>query len=500
MKNRRDHVVESNLPRSASFTRQPSANRNLWPTLAMGLLLSGVGTVAPIIGMGPALSVAIFTAFIVTAMIVPPQEVLILFACAIPLAPGTRALETGPSVVSALMLIMIFRTLIRRTEVPTRSFLVALVLAGISLANTVIRYQQVLPGLNGFLTLALVIVVGAYLRGQKTEQVEQLRRACAWGFMVSIMMAGAVGKFLPNLAHRLTTNVASNSEYAYRFFGVSTPWEFAQQALIGIALAAYLRRNWRISILLTLSIAGFLTWLIILSGTFSALLSLALIGGVFLWTGPLSSMPKLILVPSVAAAAGAIISAAMGLLADVRGEAATDNGRLEIWAAYIGVLNNDPVAMIIGFGAGSISIIAAGGLIPGGLGTHNIILDFVIQFGLFGMILLVGVAKDAFRGVLGTSLSGLNWLPLAAVLLTTATQSSIGNDAILFALLFAIPQDQNQDPSESPSRAQVPTRRADSVTDVQLPKGRGSAIRRGYMPVAIRRCQNGVQVEGVARV
>jgi len=120
--------------------------------------------------------------------------------------------------------------------------------------------------------------------------------------------------------------------------------------------------------------------------------------------------------------------------------------RTGIWGDYVKALSMRTDVALWGCGAGNVSSIMKMVGRTTSVVPHNTYLEYIIQFGLFGMILLFVSWKNMFKQI-KVKLNTYYILPLVAFLITSFGISVNSNDCpyILFALL-SLPLAENNAP------------------------------------------------------
>ena len=125
---------------------------------------------------------------------------------------------------------------------------------------------------------------------------------------------------------------------------------------------------------------------------------------------------------------------------ELRGENADLlTGRDVIWATYIDAILQRIDVIAIGCGAGNVTaILKLVGSVHGSMVPHNVYIEYLVQFGIVGMAMLLISWEDAFRSI--RRRTALFWIPALAFLITSFGISANSNDCIfILVALMSMP-------------------------------------------------------------
>lgn len=230
---------------------------------------------------------------------------------------------------------------------------------------------------------------------------------------------------------------ANDNEASLVNAGFSTVWDFGRSVLISISFLIVLLFEKRILLILALCLSAFLLYMLTTSARFSMVTGLVVlfVAAFFYFTTKIKRniFLNIFLYLSVPIALYFITIEVYESMTELRGFEASDNGRYLIWNTYITFVLENGYALLLGTGAGTISNIADMLNIDT---AHNIILEKIVEFGIFGSILLCLFLASLYNKQSFNLKKNIKFLPLLTFLGTCLTQGTTG--CLTFALLLSI--------------------------------------------------------------
>lgn len=370
-----------------------------------------------------------------TSLFMPKAVVFQLIIAISPL--GNLYKISGLTIAPFLIVIYIIKVLIcSKTSLVSKDTAIKMLLAGIlfimSLLSSFVDGFSLVPVVSFFLHLFFLMIVLS-----NDESNGEDYQAYIWLFIASSLLVCFSTVIFPSISRQLGRAI---SIYSTANSGFSTTWDFGRLLCISIALLIvnYLEiRRW---LVLHVGLILVFIYFIIQCGRFSILLGLfALLLCVPFAYGNRKQGRHYKLTYTILMLLAMIIVFVLAYrfvypaMTSLRGVEASDNGRFDIWRSYLSLFSSNIKVLLFGVGGGAISEIASKLGIPT---AHNIILEKIIEFGIFGTILLLSLLGLMYRGRSFNIARNPRLLPLIAFIGTSLTQGT--TSCLYFPILLAI--------------------------------------------------------------
>ena len=373
-------------------------------------------------------------ALIIVGIFLHVNDLICLIAAILPTG-NVYMVTSGNTVIPFLLVIYLAKTVVRnRRSIDVeamKSLVWVLVLIVISLSTTTFYGITVMKILPFYLHVVFIIFA---LRVNRVNQ-EWIYNKVALHFVTGTLLVCVGTTLFPDLTYSL----GNASIYVKENAGFSSTWDFGRSLTISIAFIVVDMLKARKRILIDLPLCLIMLYFIIQSGRFSMLLGLGALIALFPFiTGkdkPLHQrvFHSLIMIGVMLVAVVALYQLIYLPMSTLRGSAASDNGRFDIWRKYIECINQDALLALFGVGGGAVASFAD---MIGYPTAHNILLEKIVEVGFVGIIIFAMFFVSLYKGKDISPFRNINVLPLVAFLGTSLTQGTTGN--IAFALLLAL--------------------------------------------------------------
>lgn len=377
--------------------------------------------------------------FVIIALFLKPDSIVILMALVEPFSIVFK-LQDSFSVMPFLFIILFVKSIPNGRKYPSKVIMPLLALMSIGLIVVFARGFSITSFLSFYLYLICVVVV----LNNENICLEHVFEVVSIWYVISVLIECILSEYLPN-AVSMVTKV---SIYNLRNIGFSNEWEFGRHLVVAVAfcLTNILKRK-RFLLAYIVAIV-YLIYKLTSTGLYSGLLAIGILIMClpFIYKG---SMGKRVLFFTVTI----LISAGLLLLAyyyvyipmyNLRGQF-TDNGRFNTWLAYLHDLGSNISLLLFGAGAGCISDYAAS---VHRITAHNILLEKVVEFGIFGLIGLISLIKNSYKGYTFKLNENLNLFPLIGFLGTTITQGVTGSELVFILMMICAMRKEKLDSPE----------------------------------------------------
>ena len=389
------------------------------------------------------------------------EDVFSLIMFAFPFSSMLKLTEDSISILPILHLVIIFKIISKnKFSVPPTSLLCFFVLAFMQTINIFLYQATFATIFSMLLNICFVLIVSHYALEHK-ESISNLLPKVSFTFATGtsiMLLLSDIYPHLPMLVHaEKTTAVEAAGRYAAT---VVDPNELAQIILIAIGLLiaaipafqSLFAKLLAIVMMVYMAITGIRThsksYAITILALF-AFLMIVYIRHTAKQQGLNKTMVRLLPILLLSAVGfGLILTYVVVPVFASRSEEQTNfwTGRDNIWVNYLYALLNRLDVILIGCGAGNVTGImrlvgSSAAQVP-----HNSYLEYVIQFGFIGLVLLFKVWKEAMASI-KQKLGTFYVIPLVAFLITAFGISVNDNDCpfILMALLsLPLPDETTQ--------------------------------------------------------
>lgn len=363
-----------------------------------------------------------------------PDDLICLVAAILPTG-NVYMLGGGNTTIPFLLVIYITKLFVKNGKIVDlnliRPLIWTTVLFLISLITTTIHNINIIKVIPFFMHLVFIVVA---LRLNHINDEFRYNKIALY-FVVGTLLV-CIGTVIFPRVSRLLGNA---SIYMQENAGFSSTWDFGRSLTISIAFVIVNFLKTKKRIILDTIVILIMLYFVVQSGRFSMLVGLgALLICLPFVIGkdrPLKQrlLYSVTMMLAIALVAYALIEMVYIPMTKLRGSAASDNGRFDIWKTYFDYLNSNFTVALFGVGGGAISSIA---VTLGTATAHNILLEKIVEVGFVGLFILMMYFLTLYRGKEISLFRNVNILPLVAFLGTSLTQGTSGN--VAFALLLAM--------------------------------------------------------------
>ena len=384
-------------------------------------------------GISSVSRMASFT-LIIVSIFLRVDDLICLIAAILPTG-NVYMVTSGNTVIPFLLVIYLIKTVVSNCRSidaeAIKSLVCVLALIVMSLCTITVYGISVMKILPFYLHVVFIVFA---IRVNRVNQ-EWIYNKVALHFVTGTLLVCVGTTLFPDLTYSL----GNASIYVKENAGFSSTWDFGRSLTISIAFIVVDMLKARKRILIDLPLCLIMLYFIIQSGRFSMLLGLGALIALFPFiTGkdkPLHQrvFHSLIMIGVMLVAVVALYQLIYLPMSTLRGSAASDNGRFDIWRKYIECINQDVLLALFGVGGGAVASFAD---MIGYPTAHNILLEKIVEVGFVGIIIFAMFFVSLYKGKDISPFRNINVLPLVAFLGTSLTQGTTGN--IAFALLLAL--------------------------------------------------------------
>ena len=397
--------------------------------------------------------------FLLMGIVLPLENTFYLYIFCFPFSGVLKLSQSSITVLPILNAIIILRLFhkkqVRISKLQLQCFFALLIMQLLC----ALIYDASLGSIVGFFVNLLFVVCGTSYFSRKQDQPDVFSRATA--VYVTALISGVVlCDLFPETMYLISRQKQAALVHDGRFGSVFVePNEFSQAILVGLGLlmTSYpllRKRSHRVlslAALIYLAFSGYRT----LSKSYG--LTLLILFALFMlmnWyrTGKYRGIGNAVLkmIPGIL-----ILSLGIWLLWEYVFVSILENrntndlwtGRDNLWATYWDALMQRPDVLLVGNGAGNAPMLSKVQASIGHLVPHNTYLEYLIHFGILGLLLLCGVFAKVVRQN-RRKLSTYFVLVLIAFFATAFTISANSNDCLFVViLLMAMPLNEGKDPA-----------------------------------------------------
>ena len=390
------------------------------------------------------------------ALFLPADDLLCLIAAALPTG-NIYKLGGGYTAIPFLLLIYIIKTFLKNgaklKSDTAKPLLWTVILFSVSVIASMAHGFSIIEIIPFFMHLVFIVVALRINHVNEEEKYSEL----AFYFIAGTLMV-CIGTILfPNVSR----SIGNISIYSKSNPGFASTWDFGRSLSISIAfiIVSFLKTKKRL--IIDIILVFVMLYFLIQCGRFSMLLGLgALLICIPFAYGADKPLRQRLLYTVVMIIIIAVLSYVMiryvySSMVELRGYVASDNGRFGVWSTYLEYLGNNPFVVAFGTGGGSISSVAP----TLGVSTaHNILLEKIIEVGVFGLFLFLLFFITLYRGKTLNPSRNINVLPLITFLGTAMTQGTTGNVAFALLLAMCVADKSIEDPEYTEVQNENPVR------------------------------------------
>ena len=421
----------------ATNTNTNNFRQIMWPVFGCTLIIAslfGINagyTYIRVIGL---------VTLVVVSFFLNTESLLVLMSIIEPFSIVYK-LQNSFSVMPFLFAVLFVKLFSIKRKYSSRIAIPLMALISIGLIVVFIRGFSIASFLSFYLYLICFILVVT----DENIDLNKVFEAVSLYYLISVFIECILSGFLTNAV----STVTKVSVYNLRNIGFSNEWEFGRHIVVAVAfcLTNILKR--KRFLLAYIAAIIYLIYKLTSTGLYSGLLAVGILIMClpFIYKG---STGKRVLFFAVTI----IVSAGLLLLVyyyvyipmyNLRGQF-TDNGRYNTWLAYLHDLGSNAGLLLFGSGAGCIGDYAAS---VHRITAHNILLEKLVEFGIFGMLGLITIIRNTYRGYTFRLNENLHLFPLIGFLGTTITQGVTGSELIFILMMICA---MRREKSEYPER------------------------------------------------
>lgn len=385
--------------------------------------------------------------FLLLGLVLRIEHAFYLYIFCFPFSSILKFSDTSISILPLLNLIMILRLLWKKqVRIDGLQLLAFFGLLVMQLLCVLFYDASVMSVGSFFISLFFVLCSASYFSRQQNRQDIFLR---ATAFYVAALIAGVIlCDLLPDTMYLIDRKKQAMLVYGARFGSIFVePNEFAQAVLVGMGLLVTIiptlgKKSHKIMALISLIYLGISGYRSLSKSYVLTLLGLFVVFLIMNWyrTGKQKGlgMAAVKMLPGMLMLGiGAWVILQHIVIPTFESRITGDfwTGRGRIWTQYLAALIQRVDIMLLGSGVGNTTVLANTNAMIGTAVTHNVYLEYLIQFGVFGMVLLMIIFVRLIRRNSG-KLCTYFVLVLAAYLATAIGISANANDCIFITMLF----------------------------------------------------------------
>lgn len=383
------------------------------------------------------------------AMVTDIEKNFCLIAFCLPMSSVLKLSSTSISILPLLYFIVIIKLVLQRKVRLNLYSVIALAFFSVWQLFSVLAYGAgIVSVVSLLLNVVFVVFCSAYLieYGEENKQLKATSVFYISGTFLEILLCD----IFPNIPYIIDYEKQSKLDYNNRYAAMNMdPNEYSQMILVAIGLAvallplikSKLGKVVDIAVIVYLGVNGYRSY------SKSYVLSLLLLFFVALVIylfetakekGPIITMLKFVPIMVVGIIGASVLYKYVVVpVFEARSEYQADilTGRDYIWREYFKALKQRIDVVIIGCGANNSSFLHQYCFLHGSV-AHNLYLEFLIQFGVTGMIALAIAWRDAIKSIVKNKLTNYMVLPLAAFLITSFGISANANDCLYVLMLI----------------------------------------------------------------
>lgn len=371
-----------------------------------------------------------------------------LIAFCLPMSSILKISSTSISILPLLYFIVIIKLFLKRKARLNIYSLVALAFFCLLQVSSVLFYgAEVTSIVSLLLNVVFVVCSSAYFfeYGEENRQLKTTSIFLMSGTFLDIFLCD----IFPNIPYIINYQKQSQLDYNNRYAAMNMdPNEYSQIVLVSIGLAvaimplikSKLGKILDIAVIAYFAVKGYRSYSKSYVLSLMLLFFVALVIYIFKTAkekGPIVTMLKFVPIAIVGVIGASLLyqyvvvpvfEARSALQADLL------TGRDYIWGEYFKALKQRPDVVVIGCGASNSTFLHKYCSLHGSV-AHNLYLEFLIQFGITGIITLSIAWRDSIKSIVKNKLTNYMVLPLAAFLVTSFGISANANDC-LYVLMF----------------------------------------------------------------
>ncbi len=407
--------------------------------IAYGAIFNSIGYSAGVLGV--ALLVAI-------CLLVNLEQCYFLIVFCFPFARILKLSVASFSITPILCAIIIVKLLVLKRQklktVPLICFLFFAVMQFLS----VIIYEASLTGIISFLLSTFFVLYSASFLSSDNNCSKTMTKNAGLFLAIAVALSVILCDMFPNIMSLISIDKFEELEYANRFGALFIePNEFSQIVLvaIGFLIATFSSYKTLVGKIVVILLALYLGSCGLRSNSKSYVLTLFGLLGVLMVIYVVRFFKRKKTLASVLGFSAMLI---LGVFAgyylifnviipvfEMRGESADLlTGRDVIWGIYIDAILQRADVVMIGCGAGNVTGVLKLVKMYRSVVPHNVYLEYLIQFGITGITLLLLSWSEAFRSMRHKSV--WLWIPALAFLVTSIGISANSSDCIFIVMVL----------------------------------------------------------------
>lgn len=372
-----------------------------------------------------------------------------LIAFCFPMSSILKISSTSISILPLLYFIVIIKLILKRKVRLNIYSTVAFAFFGLLQVSSVLLYgADIVSVVSLILNVVFVVFSAAYLfdYGEENRHLKTTSIFLISGTFLDVLLCD----IFPNIPYVINYQKQSQLDYNNRYAAMNMdPNEYSQIILVSIGLAvailplikSKLGKVLDVSVIAYLAVKGYRSYSKSYVLSLMLLFVIALVIYMFKTAkekGPIVTMLKFVPIAVIGVVGATVLyqyvvvpvfEARSALQADLL------TGRDYIWSEYFKALKQRFDVVVIGCGASNSSFLHKYCSLQGSV-AHNLYLEFLIQFGIVGIITLLIAWRDSVKSIVKNKLTNYMVLPLAAFLITSFGISANANDCLYILMLI----------------------------------------------------------------
>lgn len=383
------------------------------------------------------------------AMVTDIEKNFCLIAFCLPMSSILKLSSTSISILPLLYFIVIIKLVLQRKVRLNLYSVIALAFFSAWQLFSVLAYGAGITSVVSLLLNVVFVVCSSAYFFEYGEENKQLKVTSVFyisGTFLEILLCD----IFPNIPYIIDYEKQSKLDYNNRYAAMNMdPNEYSQMILVAIGLAvailplikSKLGKVVDIAVIIYLGINGYRSY----SKSYVLTLVLLFILAVIIYLfetarekGPIVTLLKFVPIIVVGVVGATVLYKYVVVpVFEARSEYQADllTGRDYIWGEYFKALKQRVDVVIIGCGANNSTFLHKYCFLHGSV-AHNLYLEFLIQFGVTGIIALAIAWRDAIKSIAKNKLTNYMVLPLAAFLITSFGISANANDCLYVLMLI----------------------------------------------------------------
>ncbi len=371
-----------------------------------------------------------FVLILAFSVFMPSDKLPVIIALLFPLTEIVRISDGSRTILPFIIIIYIIKSLSFKNTKTTTLIFFFIPYVIFVLLNTISSYINFGSFINPLVTCTFVLFAYIFASQKKDDE---LNACIAFVFVISSLITAVSAVLFKDLS----IEISGISVYNTRVAGFSSPWNFGLCMVLAWFFIAMLFKQKRIGYIVMLAGSIFFAYFAVESGTRSLLIGMCII-----LLHIISTLGKRLMKNRIIYISAIAILVPMGIalyyllifrpLIDSRGQL-YDSSRLDLWSYYWDLFTSNPNIMFFGLGCNNLASYAINNSI---LTAHNVFVEMIVELGVVGTILFIGIIVFIFRKAQKNPLKNDMMIPILIYCTFMMTQSGLSTELLYF--LFAL--------------------------------------------------------------